>query len=223
MPTGVIELVILAGIALFLLFRLRGVLGAKTGLEEQQVRRAPLPGPSRPSPPPVVAPDPQGVDADSAEVAEGDVAVGEALAAMRRAEPGFVPTEFMKGARQAFEMILMAYEHGEIDTVRSFLAPDVHDGFAEAIEARRAAGYTVEARFVGVREARVVAARFDQATSEAEIAIRFTGEIISAVRDADHRVVEGDPTAVRRETDIWTFARRMGASDPNWLLVSTGE
>ncbi|PIP97017.1 MAG: preprotein translocase subunit Tim44, partial [Rhodobacterales bacterium CG18_big_fil_WC_8_21_14_2_50_71_9] len=41
--------------------------------------------------------------------------------------------------------------------------------------------------------------------------------------DAGGAVVEGDPNDVRRETDVWTFARRMGADDPNWLLVATGE
>jgi predicted lipid-binding transport protein (Tim44 family) len=36
-------------------------------------------------------------------------------------------------------------------------------------------------------------------------------------------VVEGDPNEVRRQTDVWTFSRRMGGRDPNWLLSATGE
>lgn len=224
MSTGFIELIILAGIAVFLLLRLRSVLGTKTGLEEGQAARmsrppAPRPVETAPAPPA----DEDGVDPDSATVAEGDEAVAEALAAMRRVEPGFLPSEFLGGARQAFEMILMAYENGDLETLKRFLAPDVFDGFAEAIAARKAAGYTVEARFVGVREARVVGARFEAGSGEAEIAIRFAGELFSVVRDAENRVVEGDPNAPRREVDVWTFARRMGASDPNWLLVATGE
>ncbi len=224
MSTGVIELIILAGITVFLLLKLRGVLGAKTGLEEQQAPRAPQVEPVRQKRAAPVAPvEDAGVDPDSATVAEGDADIGEALASMRRAEPAFLPTEFIGGARQAFEMILMAFEHGDLDTLRQFLAPDVYQGFADAIAARKEAGYTVEARFVGVRDARVVTARFDADSREAEIAIRFTGELISAVRDASGAVVEGDPNDVRRETDVWTFARRMGADDPNWLLVATGE
>lgn len=224
MPTGVIELLILAGIAVFLLMRLRGVLGARTGLEEQQAPRAPRAEPTRAQPAPAPAPLEEGViDPDSATVAEGDDAIGSALSDMRRAEPGFLPSEFLSGARQAFEMILMAFENGDLDTLRRFLAPDVYEGFAGAIEARREQGYTVEARFVGVREARVVGARFDRGSSEAEVAIRFTGEMISAVRDGAGRVVEGDPNEIRRETDTWTFGRVMGSPDPNWLLVATGD
>ncbi len=225
MPTGVIELIILAAIALFLLFRLRSVLGTKTGFEEQQHRRgAPAPEPApRPAPAPEPVAEEGKVDADSAKAAEGDPRIAQALSDMRRVEPGFSPTEFMQGARGAFEMILMAFEQGDTDTLRRFLADDVYESFAGAIEERRAAGYTVDARFIGVRDARIMDARFDPESREAEIAVRFKGELITVVRDAEHRVVEGDPNEIRRETDTWTFARRMGASDPNWLLVATGE
>ena len=53
--------------------------------------------------------------------------------------------------------------------------------------------------------------------------MRFVGEMVTVVRDSDHRIVEGDPNEVRREHDHWTFGRRLGASDPNWLLIATGE
>ena len=224
MPTGVIELIILAGIAVFLLLRLKSVLGAKTGLEEQQASRVARPEPVRPAP--VTAPpsvEDGVIDPDSATVAEGDEAIAGALSDMRRAEPGFLPSEFLGGARQAFEMILMAFENGDLDTLKTFLAPDVYEGFAGAIEERKAAGLTVEARFVGVREARVVGAQYDPSTKSAEIAIRFAGELFSVVRDSENRVVEGDPNTPRRETDVWTFGRTMGSNDPNWQLVATGE
>lgn len=225
MPTGVIELIILAGIAVLLLFRLRNVLGTKTGLEEQQGLRAPRPEPVRANPvkvPPAAAEEDE-IDAETAALADGDPEIAEALTAMRRAEPGFAPAAFMQGARQAFEMLLMAFETGDKETLRRFLAPDVFQGFADAIDERAAAGYRVESRFVGVREARIVAARFDPPTAAAEIAVRFTGELVTAVRDAEGTLVEGDPNEIRRETDIWTFGRRMGVSDPNWRLIATGE
>lgn len=223
MPTGVIELIILAAVALFLLFRLRSVLGTKTGFEEQQSRRPMRPEPARPSAAPPPAADEGEIDPDSATVADNDPAIGAALAAMRRAEPGFLPSEFMSGARQAFEMILMAFETGDLDTLKRFLAPDVYRSFAAVIEDRRQQGLSVDARFVGVREARVASARFDPVSREAEIALRFTAELVTVVRDRELRVVEGDPNEIRRETDVWTFARRMGVSDPNWQLVATGE
>jgi predicted lipid-binding transport protein (Tim44 family) len=45
--------------------------------------------------------------------------------------------------------------------------------------------------------------------------------LTSVVRNADGQVVEGDPNEIKRQRDVWTFARHMGASDPNWELVAT--
>ena len=64
-------------------------------------------------------------------------------------------------------------------------------------------------------------ATFDQDTNEAELTIRFTSEMTSAVRNAEGEIIEGSTTEIKRQKDTWSFARTMGADDPNWLLVST--
>ena len=66
-----------------------------------------------------------------------------------------------------------------------------------------------------------MAATFDAATSTAEVTVRFVGELTSAVRNRAGEIVEGDPKAVKRQKDTWTFSRQMGTGDPNWLLVAT--
>jgi predicted lipid-binding transport protein (Tim44 family) len=58
-------------------------------------------------------------------------------------------------------------------------------------------------------------------TNEAELTIRFIGELTSAVRNSDGEIIEGSTTEVKRQKDTWIFARTMGSDDPNWLLVST--
>lgn len=223
MSAGVIELLILAGIAVFLLMRLRGVLGDRSGFEggsESASIPHPAPRPERQAT--QVAAE-GGVDADSETVAAGDADIAQTLAAMRRAEPEFLPSEFVGGSRHAFEMLLMAYETGERETLQRFMAPDLYKAFSDILDQRAADGLTVEARFIGVRDAKVVAARFDQTTGEAELGVRFVGELVTAVRDREGRIIEGDPNEIRRETATWTFARRMGADDPNWTLVATDE
>ena len=92
-----------------------------------------------------------------------------------------------------------------------------------AVEAtREEAGLRVDARFIGVREASVEEIQFDPDANIADVTVRFVGELITAVRDAENRVVEGDPNEVRRQSDVWTFSREMGSRDPNWLLTGTG-
>jgi len=43
------------------------------------------------------------------------------------------------------------------------------------------------------------------------------------VKNTDGDVVEGNPNEIKRQRDVWTFARIMGSDDPNWQLVATGE
>jgi len=219
MSAQMIELIILFAIAAFVLFRLKSVIGTRTGYE---------------APPDYLTRDPTG--AQPAPVPEADEAhddsgltqrlpdsAKQALAAMREAEPDFALATFVDGARGAYEMILMAYESGDRDTLRGLLAPDVFAAFETGIAEREAAGLRVDARFIGVRDLRVEGAEFDRQTSEGEVTLRFVGELITSVRDAEGRVVEGDPNEVHRQTDIWTFSRKMGARDPNWVLAATGE
>jgi predicted lipid-binding transport protein (Tim44 family) len=142
---------------------------------------------------------------------------------MKLAEPGFSVGEFLHGARGAYEMILMAFEHGTLEDVRTFLTPDVYDSFADVLKLREDQGLSVEAHFIGVRELALKEATFDQTTREAELTVRFVGELTSVVRNKAGDVIEGSPNEIKRQRDVWTFARTMGADDPNWQLVATGE
>ncbi len=223
MSSDVIELLVLFALAALVLYRLRAIIGTRTGHEappellrrQQEARR---PG-AKPTPVPDSAPVPE-EDAALPGVPESGRG---ALEAIRRLEPGFSTDEFVGGARGAYEMILMAYEEGDRDTLRSLLAPDVFQAFEQGIIAREEAGLRVEARFIGVREAKVDEIAFDPDTRIADVTMRFVGELITAVRDPENRVVEGDPNEIRRQSDRWTFSREMGSSDPNWLLTGTGD
>ncbi|MEM7546764.1 MAG: Tim44/TimA family putative adaptor protein [Pseudomonadota bacterium] len=215
MGDGLLTVLILAGITVFLVMRLKGVLGTKTGFEKKP---EPIFG-SRTSNAEQV---PNDDDVPAEPIAANDPQA-ETFGQMRAVEPDFSPNEFVQGARGAYEMLLMAFENGDKATLETYLSPDVYQDFAAAIDARADEGLTVDARFVGVRESKIVDARFDTDEGIAEIDVRFVGELVTVVRDSEHRIVEGDPNEVRRDTDVWTFGRRMGAPDPNWLLIATGE
>lgn len=220
MSGDLIELLVLIALAGVVLYRLKAVIGTRTGHEgppdfarRQQEAQQTAAGT-------VAVPDIE----PEAEDMRFDVPEGsqEALAAIREIEPGFNPSEFVGGARGAYEMILMGYEEGDRDTLRALLAPDVYQAFEQGIAAREAEGLRVEARFIGVKEARVEEIAFEEDSKIADVSVRFVGEMITAVRDPENRVVEGDPNEIKRQSDVWTFSREMGSRDPNWLLTGTG-
>ncbi len=221
MSGEMLELLILMALAGVVLYRLKSVIGTRTGHEgppdfvkrQQEAAeggQGPVAVPDEPDPYDDVTPQP---------VPEGSEA---ALEAIQKIEPGFDVWEFSQGARGAYEMILMAYEEGDRQTLQSLLAPDVFKAFESGIEAREEQGLRVEARFIGVRETEIQNVAFEPESNIADVTVRFVGELITAVRDAENRVVEGDPNEIRRQPDVWTFSREMGSSDPNWLLTGTG-
>lgn len=220
MGSQMIQIIILAAIALFLILRLRSVLGTREGFEKPQETASPLP-PRRAERPFEVI-DGGTVDQDIADVVDPASPTGQALAGMKRVDASFSVSDFQHGARAAYEMIVMAYENGDVDTLKRFLAPDVYESFETAINARNAKGYTVEASFAGVREVKLVEADFDPTTNEGDITMRFTGELTSVVRDPEGRIVEGAPGELKQQRDVWTFSRNMKSDNPNWELAGTG-
>ena len=219
MSSPVIQLLVLAAIAIFLILRLRDVLGTREGFEKPAVTRKADDRDAQRGKSQVIE---GGPDADITDHVGEDTSAARALASMKAIEPEFHVGEFLGGARGAYEMILMAFEAGDLAKIEPFLTEDVYESFAAVVEARNEKGLTIEADFVGLRELKLIDAEFDPATNEGEITVRFIGELTSVVRDKAGEIVEGNPKEVKRQKDSWTFARIMGSNNPNWQLVATG-
>lgn len=217
MNEPMIQLLVLAGIAVFLILRLKSVLGTREGFEKPPVQQQPEADKSRRGFEVIEG----GPDHDITDHVAEDSEQAQTLAAMKRVEPSFSVTEFVQGARGAYEMIVMGFEKGNLDEIQPFLSEEVFDTFVSVVAAREDQGLTIEAEFIGVRETALADVTFDKDTNQAEITMRFVGELTSVVRDRGGDIIEGNPNTVKRQKDSWTFARVMGADDPNWLLVAT--
>ncbi len=225
---------VLLGIALVVFWRLRSVLGSRTGNE-----RPPL-DPYAPARKPDVAsekapgtvlrfPKDQTAEPAGAGVEpplpvwmgyapEGST-LALAIARLAEADSNFTPKSFIDGAKLAYEMIVEGFARGDKAALKELLSKDVSDSFATVIDARAAAGQTVESRFVGIDKAELMA--IDLAGKRASVTMKFVSEIISVTRAKDDSVVEGDPKEIREITDVWTFERDISSRDPNWKLAAT--
>jgi len=219
MNSPILQLLVLAGIAVFLILRLKNVLGTRDGFEGPP-RNASSPAQERRNEFEVVD---GGPDRDITDHVPEDTDAAGALADMKRIEPQFGVTDFLQGSRGAYEMILMAFENGKLDEVMPFLSEEVYETFVQVVDARQEQGLTIDAEFIGLRETALADATFDQSSKRAEITVRFVAELVSVVRNKDGDVIEGAPGQSKKQKDIWTFERVMGSNDPNWRLVATGE
>jgi predicted lipid-binding transport protein (Tim44 family) len=216
-----IDILFFAMVAAFIALRLRSVLGRRTGHER---RRTGGFGPARPNGAAdnvVALPERSTAqsEADAAIPGLADKAVKSGLTQIRLADQKFDPKSFLDGARAAFEMIVEAYAAGDKATLRPLLDDDVYRGFERAIDQRQAAGQTFETQLTAVPAAEIVGA--EMRGRLARVTVRFKSEQINLLRDAQGKVVEGDPQTAEEVVDLWTFERDTASPDPNWTLVET--
>ena len=233
-----ISTIIFAIIAIFVVWKLRSVLGQRTGAERPpydprtKANFGPqggdgaansnnvvqMPGAARAGPPipPAARSDPA---ARWTGFAEPGSAIAGGLDAIAAADRSFAAEGFISGARSAYEMIVAAFAAGDSKALSALLAPDVLDNFSKAISARLAAGQTTQSTLVSVDSASIVDAKLNGAI--AQIAVRFAAKLISATRDKAGAVIEGSAETPGDHLDIWTFSRDTRARDPNWRLSAT--
>ena len=222
---------ILLAIAVVVIFRLRSVLGTRTGherrydpystsptseSEKQDDNVIPLPGRESET-------GRYGDDEDMEPVwagyAEEGSALAEGLQQVAEADQSFHPGEFLDGAKVAYEMIVTGFAESDKKSLKSLLTSEVYRGFAQVIDQRQADGESLEYKFVGIDEAELAAASLER--RKANVTVKFVSEMISATRDADGEIVDGDPKQIREVTDVWTFERDVSSRDPNWKLSAT--
>jgi predicted lipid-binding transport protein (Tim44 family) len=231
-----ISTIIFAVLAIFVLYKLKSVLGTRTGEERppqdpfsrrrDDAGKAAAPGGSAQS---NVIPLPGAANSNFGrstppvgeerwgKLADPDAFAG--LDAIAAAAPGFDGAPFVDGARSAYEMIVTSFARGDRDTLRSLLASDVFDSFSSAIGAREAQGETVETTFVSIDRTTIADAHLREGV--AQVTVRFASKIITVTRDRAGAIVEGGVDKIMDVIDVWTFARQTAARDPNWKLVAT--
>jgi len=211
-------IIILALVFFFVGLRLYSVLGKRTGHEQPIVK--PVEGK------PVATALPRALGEAKPDAAAGpegavDPQAQGGLRALVSADPQFDVGRFLDGAQSAYRMILEAYWAGDEEALTRLVDADVRDAFVEAIADRRAAGHVLDNRLVSIERAMIDAVRVDGQT--ATIVVRFDADIAAVTRDADGTVIAGSVSDAVSTHDVWTFARNVRASDPNWILIETDE
>ena len=165
-----------------------------------------------------------GAEARIKTMAGSNAALEKGLMDIQGADPAFDPENFLKGARQAYEMIVTAFAEGNRKPLKDLLSRDVFEGFSAAIADRERRGEQIDQSFVGINKADILEAEFDD-KGVAQITVRFVSQLIKATRDKAGAVIDGDPGKVKDLTDIFTFSRDVSSpkarQNLNWRLIGT--
>ena len=186
-----IDIILLAMIAGFIFLRLRGILGKKTGFEE---------------------------DIDSSFAHESPPAKPTIDLNTNTFDEN-AKKEFVKGAKIAYETIITNFASGKLKDIKSLLDKSVYNQFDEAIKERQNKKFSSETTFIGINTAEIK--EHNQNKNMLEVTVEFVSEIISCVKDKDDKVVSGDPEKVKKVLDTWKFSKDSKSSNPNWVLIDT--
>jgi predicted lipid-binding transport protein (Tim44 family) len=151
--------------------------------------------------------------------AEAGSSVARGLDAIAAADAGFSAAAFVDGAKIAYETIIIAFAKGDRDLLSQLLAPDVYSGFVSALEDRVKRGETVTTTIVSLDAATIEDAAMQGRT--ARVTMRFRSKLITATHDGEGKLVDGSPDKPVDMNDLWSFARETRSRDPNWKLVAT--
>ena len=186
-----IDIILLAMIAGFIFLRLRGILGKKTGFEDEVNPRFQ-----------------EETSKTQTEVKLNSETFDE-----------MAKKEFLKGAQIAYETIVTNFSNGKLKDIKSLLDISVYDQFNTALDERKSKNYSSETTFIGINSAEIK--NHQQNKNMLEVTVEFVSEIISCIRDKENKIVSGDPEKVKKVNDVWKFSKDSRSTNPNWLLIDT--
>jgi len=186
-----IDIILLAMIAGFIFLRLRGILGKKTGFEEEINTSFPHDFKPKKSE--------KKIDLNSFDEKE--------------------KKEFLKGANIAYETIITSFSNGNLRDVKYLLDNNIFDQFNDAIRERNSKGHISETTFIGINSS--IIKNQEQKNNFLEVTVDFVSEIISTIKDKEKKIISGNPDKIKKVYDTWKFKKDTTTSNPNWLLVDT--
>ena len=190
-----LDIILLAIIAGFIILRLRGILGRRTGHEKKDFgdlfgKKATQSGSEK-----------KVVNLSSSKL---DDATKE---------------QFIKGAKAAYEMIITSFAKGDKKTLKPLLNKEIYKNFSDEIDHRKKENLKSELTFVGVKSAEIK--NFEKKDNNYTFTVNFVSEIITCKKDKNNNVIEGSPDIIKTVKDVWKFSKNMWSSNPNWYLVET--
>ena len=188
---GYLDIILLAMIAGFIFLRLRGILGKRTGHEE---------------------------NLSTSFAHEEPPQKSQKIINQENFDEN-AKKEFLSGAKIAYETVITSFSLGNLKSIKTLLDQKVFNEFKDALKDRDEKGFTSETTFIGINSANIK--EHKQLNNILEVTVDFVSEIISCVKDKNKKIVSGDPDKIKKVYDTWKFSRDVRSKNPNWLLIDT--
>ena len=198
------DILIFGVIAVFLILRLKNILGTKTDTHNQDINKK------------ETSKNFSNIIPLKAKKNIGDL---KEIEKILKTDPQFQVNEFLSGSTTFFKMVLDSFANGNVENIAQYLKPSVLKSFKIAINERLNEKETeiIELNSIQKNEIRSVSIT----KTSIKISVLFETFQVRALMNKDSNVIDGDQDNEILVKDEWVFERKINSKNPNWILIET--
>ena len=198
------DILIFGVIAVFLILRLKNILGTKTDINDQNVNNKETSKNFSNIIP---------LKTNKNNSSSGDVEK------ILKVDPKFNVDDFLFGSTTFFKMVLESFAKGEIDNIAEYLKASVLKSFKSAINERIKEKETEIIELISIKKNEIRSVNITK--TSIKISVFFETLQIRALMNKDSKVIDGDKDNEILVKDEWVFERKINSDNPNWVLIET--
>ncbi len=199
-----IDILIFGIIAVFLILRLKNILGTKTGFGETNINKK--------------TQDKQFSNVVSLK-SEKNNPKNKELNDILNVDPNFNINDFLSGSKNFFKMVLESFVSGNLENIKSFTKPSVLKSFKNAIDERNSEQETLIIDLKSIKENKITNVTITK--TSIKLNVTFETFQIRALLDKNDNIIDGNSENEILVKDEWVFERKIHDNNPNWTLVET--
>ena len=198
------DIVIFGVIAVFLILRLKNILGTKTDIEDPNINKEQS-GKKFSN----VFPLKTNINDDSSNEVQKILKV----------DPQFNVDDFLSGSEMFFKMVLESFVNGNIDNIEKYTKPSVLKSFKDAINDRIKENEIEIIELNSIKKHEILSVNLTK--TSIKIKVLFETFQIRALMDKDKKIIDGDKDNQILVKDEWVFERKINTNNNNWVLIET--
>ena len=136
-------------------------------------------------------------------------------------DPTFNKKEFLKGAQNFFEMVIDCFVKGDLKDIEMYIENKLIKNFQLAIDERLQEEETLKINIIKMNSIQIKDVK--KLKNFLRISVLFETEQIKVLKDKKGKIIDGDQKKSITVKDLWTFEKEINSKDLNWILVETSD
>ena len=136
-------------------------------------------------------------------------------------DPEFNEKNFLKGAQNFFEMVIDSFVKGDLKDIERYIDDKLIKNFKLVIDERLQEEESLKIDIIKMISIDIKDVK--KLKDFLRISVLFESEQIKVLKDKKGKIIDGDQKKTILVKDLWTFEKKVKSKDLNWILVETSD